>query len=97
MPCLFALFAGIFPRVAVALVWLLVPGYLGRAIHPWWWALLGFIFMPLTTLAFAYGINSLDGRGHMPPLGWLLVAIAVVMDLGLMSSSRQAQKRRRYA
>ncbi|MFW6067288.1 MAG: hypothetical protein ACOC97_03050 [Myxococcota bacterium] len=92
MPCLFGCLALLFPRLAIVLVWLLVPGYLGRAIDPWWWGLLGFLFLPLTTLAFAYGVNSLGAPGHMPPLGWVLVVFAGLLDLGLLGGGERARR-----
>ncbi|MFW5876929.1 MAG: hypothetical protein ACOCXM_09345 [Myxococcota bacterium] len=92
MPCLFGCLALIFPRVALALVWFLVPGYLGRAVDPWWWGLLGFLFMPLTTLAFAYGINSVGPAGVMPPLGWVLVVVAGLVDLGLLGGGTRSSR-----
>jgi hypothetical protein len=88
VPLLLGCLAVLFPRVALFLVWLLGPtGYLGRAIEPWWWIVLGFIFAPLTTLAFAYGVMSLGAAGEMPPLGWLLVAVAALVDLGIIGNS----------
>jgi hypothetical protein len=88
VPLLLGCLALLFPRVALFLVWLLgPPGYLGRAIDPWWWIVLGFIFAPLTTLAFAYGVMSVGAAGEMPPLGWLLVAVAALVDLGIIGNS----------
>jgi hypothetical protein len=74
----------LFPRLALVAVWLLGGAYLESAFTHWLWPFLGFLFLPLTTLAYAYGVNSLAQGGEMPMLGWLLVAIAVAADLGLM-------------
>src|SRR5665213_3098112 len=79
MPCLLLIVILAFPRVALVLMWLFST-YLQRAFHgglllP----LLGFIFLPLTTIVYAWELNS-----GMPSAGinllWLL--IAVVIDLG---------------
>jgi hypothetical protein len=89
VPILLGCLALLFPRISLILVWLLGPeGYLARAIDPWWWILLGFLFAPLTTLAFAYGVNSLTPAGDMPPLGWVLVALGALIDLGLIGGAR---------
>ncbi|MCB9579657.1 MAG: hypothetical protein H6717_21690 [Polyangiaceae bacterium] len=96
MPCLVGCIAVAFPRFALFLVWFVNHGYLSRAFGSWLLPLLGFFFLPLTTLAFAFGINSLGQPGQMPPLGWLLTAIALLMDLGLIGGSgRSAQRYRR--
>src|ERR1700747_2136430 len=79
MPCLLLLVVLLFPRVTLVLLWLFST-YLQRAFHgglllP----VLGFIFLPLTTLVYAWEINN-----GMPTEGinllWLL--IAVIIDLG---------------
>ncbi len=88
-----------FPRLAVFLVWLFGGGYLGRAYEVVIWPILGFFFLPLTTLAFAYGMNSLGAPGEMTPLGWVLVAFAGATDIGMVggggSSAKQWQRNRR--
>ncbi len=89
MPCLVGCIAVAFPRLALFLVWLFGGGYLSRAFDGWLLPLLGFFFLPLTTLAFAFGMNSLGRPGEMEPLGWLLVALGVVGDLGLMRGGAQ--------
>jgi hypothetical protein len=42
------------------------------------------LFLPLTTLVFAFGMNSLGSPNQMEPLGWVLVAVAAAADLGLI-------------
>ena len=83
MPCLVGCIAVMFPRLACFLIWFFGGGYFSRAFGTWLWPLLGFLFLPLTTLAFAFGMNTLGEPGEMEPLGWLLVAIALAGDLGL--------------
>jgi hypothetical protein len=48
--------------------------------------------MPLTTLAYAWAINS---RGSVEGLQLVVVIIAVLIDLGLMGGSA-AQRRRAH-
>ncbi len=78
MPCLIALAAYFFPRVVLALIWLF-SNYLGRAYASILWPLLGFIFMPLTTLAYAFAINS---NGTVTGFYLFLVIVAALLDLG---------------
>ncbi len=79
MPCFLLLVILLFPRVALVLMWFFST-YLQRAFHnglivP----VLGFIFLPVTTIVYAWQLNN-----GMPAAGinllWLLVA--VVIDLG---------------
>ena len=66
MPCLLVLLILIFPRVV--LVWMyLTSTYLQRAYHGLLIPLLGFIFLPLTTIVYAWLVNSHSAaRGHQP-------------------------------
>ncbi len=93
MPCLVGCLALAFPRLALFLLWLFGGDYLGRAFDHTLWPLLGFVFMPLTTLAFAYGMNTLGAPGQMEPLGWLLVALAAAADVGLLGGGGRSAKR----
>jgi hypothetical protein len=90
MPFLVGCLAIAFPRFALFVVWFFGGGYLGRAYDHFLWPLLGFFFLPLTTLAFAFASNSLGAPGEVPPFGWLLVGLAVLVDIGLMGSGRKS-------
>ena len=93
MPCFVGCLALAFPRFALFLVWLLGGNYLDRAYDSWLLPLLGFFFLPLTTLTFAFGVNSLSPPGQMSPLGWLLTGVAVLVDIGLLGGGgRSAQQ-----
>jgi len=61
MPCLFVFVALVAPRIMLALLWLFGGTYLGRAYQTVLWPLLGFFFMPFTTLAYAFAMNSNHG------------------------------------
>ncbi len=92
MPCLIGCLAVGFPRIACFLVWFFGNGYFTRAFGSFLWPLLGFFFLPLTTLAFAFGMNSLGDPGEMTPLGWLLVVVALAGDLGLLRGGAHGAK-----
>jgi|GEM_PF-2726309 len=84
------------PRIGFIAVWFLEPGYITKALEGnTLFALLGFVFLPLTTLAFAYGSNTLGGPGEMTPFGWGLTAIGFAIDIGLVSRSRGSSKKKK--
>jgi hypothetical protein len=84
MPCLLVLLTLAFPRV-VLLVLFFFTNYLQKAYSEILWLVLGFIFLPVTTITYAWVVNS-----HAPIEGLYLVAmiVAVLVDLGLVGSHR---------
>jgi hypothetical protein len=90
MPCLIAILALFTPRLAIILV-VIFSDYLGQAYQTVIWPLLGFIFMPTTTLAYAWAINS-HGSVSGP---WLVVVVlAVLIDLGLLGTGARSGRRK---
>jgi hypothetical protein len=89
MPCLLGCLAIAFPRVALVLAWLFGGNYLVRPYGSWIWPLVGFLFLPLTTLTFAFAYNSLGTPGTVSPFGWLLTLLGLLADLGLVGGSRR--------
>ena len=81
MPCLLLILFAAFPRIALVLLFVF-SNYLQRAYHNFIVPLIGFIFLPLTTLAYAWMTNS-----HLPIAGINLVILilAVIVDLGGLS------------
>ena len=92
MPCLVGCLSLFMPRLALVLVWLF-GNYLGEAYETFLWPLLGFIFMPLTTLAYAWAWHY--GNGSVNGLGLVIVVLAVLIDLGLLGTGESS--RRRYS
>ncbi len=78
MPCLIVIFFAAFPRVALLLVFFM-SNYLERAYHGLLVPLLGFIFLPLTTLAYAWLLNT---GSPMAGTNLIILLIAVIIDLG---------------
>jgi len=79
MPCCAVLVALLgFPRLALLLLWSSTD-YLARAGLGAGWTLLGLVFLPWTTIAYAVAQNELGGL-H----GWGVAALAVglLLDLG---------------
>lgn len=82
MPCLFALLAVAFPRIAIVLLWLFTNFFAGMyngIIIP----LLGFVFLPLTLIAYTY-IHRMH-TGGLTAGELVVLFIAVIIDLGLVS------------
>ena len=50
MGCLFAILAGVFPRLAVLIVWIARPERVDAAFSTFLWPLLGIIVLPFATL-----------------------------------------------
>lgn len=89
MRCLFGCFGFFFPRVAIAVLWL-SSDYLQRAYETILWPLLGFLFMPLTTLTYAWTQNDVS----RPPVRIVLVVLAVLFDLGILGGSAREKRRK---
>ncbi len=92
MPCLIALFALFFPRVAIVLV-VIFSDYIGAAYQTVFWPLLGFLFMPVTTLAYAWAINS---NGSVSGGYLFVVILAVLLDLGILGGGASNRSVRGY-
>jgi len=94
MGCLFAMFAGFFPRIALVVIWI-ATDLVDRAFSTWVIPLLGLIFLPFTTLIYAIawvpGVHLGNGR-------WVWVAIAFVIELiGYAGTGRTNRDRMRRA
>jgi hypothetical protein len=84
MGCLFALFAGIFPRLALFIVWLLRPNLVDAAFTTWVLPVLGIIFLPFTTLIYVFLYTP--GRG-LTGWEWFWIAICVLLDIAHWGSA----------
>ena len=93
MPWLLGCLAIVSPRLILFLVWLFGGGYVSRAYGGFFLPILGFLFLPLTTLTFAYAHNSLGSGGQLSSLGWLLTALAVLVDIGILGGQQRYRRR----
>jgi hypothetical protein len=91
MPFLVGCLALSAPRLALVLV-VLFSNYIGRAYQTVLWPFLGFLFMPLTTLAYAWSINS---HGSVEGVFLVVVVLAVLIDLGIIGGSAKNRYRAR--
>lgn len=91
MACLIGCLALLTPRAALALVFVF-SNFLERAYSSMVWPVLGFIFLPLTTLAYAAAINW---RGSVSGIWLALVIVAVLIDLGVIGGGGYHRRRGR--
>jgi len=89
MPCLILILVLAFPRIVLAVLFF-SSHYLERAYHGVLIPLVGFIFLPLTTLAYAWMVNS-----HMPLEGVnvLILIVAVIIDVGGLGGGEYHRRR----
>jgi hypothetical protein len=89
MPCLVLIIFLAFPRIALVLLFLF-SNYLQHAYHGLLLPLLGFFFLPLTTLAYAWMANT--GR-PTTGINLLILIVAVVIDLGGLGHGYSRRRR----
>jgi hypothetical protein len=90
MPCLLVLVVLLFPRVVLVLMFIFT-NYLRRAYHDLLIPILGFIFLPLTTIAYAWMVNN-----HQPIDGvnLIIIIVAVIIDIGGLGGGEWHRRRR---
>jgi len=88
MPCCVTLIALSAPRIALFLVWVM-SDYLARAYETVWVPLLGFLFLPTTTLAYAWAVNA---HGQVRGFPLAVVVLAALVDVGALGSSRRKRE-----
>jgi hypothetical protein len=93
MGCLLPIIAVFAPRLVMFFIFLLTSWF-QTAYQTVIWPLLGFFFMPYTTLAY---MGAMLNNNHKLDGGWLVVVIvAVIFDLGAHErSARPVYYRRR--
>lgn len=78
MGCLFALFAGAFPRLGSLFIWLARPELFNAAFNgSWLWPILGILFLPFTTLMYVL----LWSPAGLIGWDWFWLILAVFLDL----------------
>lgn len=89
MPCLLLVLVLAFPRIVMVAMFLFTT-YLERAYHGILLPLLGFLFLPLTTLVYAWLRNT--GR-PIEGVNALILVLAVVVDLGGLGGGARHRRR----
>jgi hypothetical protein len=88
MPCLFAIFALLTPRILIVLVWLFSNWFTGVFPSPLL-PILGFIFLPTTMLWYLAVLHWFGGHWTLLPM--LGLVIALMIDVSPASSRRRAR------
>ncbi len=90
MPCLLLLLVLAFPRLVLVLMFLF-SSYLERAYQGLVLPILGFIFLPITTITYAWLVNS-----HRPidGINLIILIVAVVIDAGGLGGGEWHRRRR---
>ena len=84
MGCLFAMFSGLFPRLALFVLWIARPALVGAAFNTFLIPLLGIIFLPFATLI--YVLFYTPGFG-LTGWEWVWVILAGLLDIGHWGAS----------
>jgi len=79
MPCLLTLVALLFPRITILVLWIFTEWFSG-VFSSMIWPLLGFIFMPLTTLWYSVVVNQYGGQWNALTISVMVLAVA--FDIG---------------
>ena len=78
MGCLFVMFAGLFPRLGLFMLWIARPNMVDAAFDTFVLPLLGIIFLPFTTLMYVI----LHQGGGLSGFDWFWIGLAVLFDIG---------------
>ena len=89
MACLLLLLAAAFPRLAITVLYFFTT-YFDRAFPSLLLLVLGFVFLPLTTIVYARIVN-----GRYPIDGVYLIALilSVLVDLGVVGHGEYHRRR----
>lgn len=88
MCCVIAILAFLGPRVAIFLLWLFT-NYMSRAFDGFILPLLGFLFLPWTTIAFAIAQNEFGGPSG---IGLLIILLGLLADIGVLGGGARSRR-----
>ena len=88
MCCVVALLAFLGPRLVIFLLWLFTT-YMSRAFDTLLLPLLGFIFLPWTTIAFAIAQNEFGGPSG---IGLVVIILGVLADIGVLGGGARSRR-----
>jgi hypothetical protein len=91
--CLVVLASAISPRLGIFVLWAFTDR-MNIAFDSFWWALIGFVFLPWTTVAWALVYAPVRG---VTGFGWVIVVFAFIVDMSTHFGSGKARRERRNA
>lgn len=87
MGCLLVLFALLTPRFIMFVLWLF-SDYLNNAFSSGWFGILGFLFLPTTSIGYAIAKNEFTAPGGgIEAAGIIVIVLGVALDLGMIGGS----------
>jgi hypothetical protein len=89
MGCLLAVFAGMFPRIALVIFWIARPDRMDAVFTSLVWPVLGIIFLPFTTLIY---VLLWQPRVGVTGSDWFWIALAVVLDVAHWGASARQRR-----
>lgn len=89
MPCLFAIFALLTPRVVILLLWFF-SGWFHGVFPTLLWPIIGFIFLPTTLLWYVAVIHWFGGQWNLIPIIGLVIAL--IIDISPASGRRRVRR-----
>ncbi|HLX63435.1 MAG TPA: hypothetical protein VKX17_19345 [Planctomycetota bacterium] len=88
MCCLVLLLAFFGPRTALVYLWLV--GYLDGVFATVLWPLIGFLFLPFTTLVYAFAMHN----GGLTNFAVVMLIVAALLDFGVLGGAERHRRRR---
>ena len=79
MPCFLALIALIFPRILIVVLWFFTSWFNG-VFQSLLWPVLGFLFLPVTTLWYSVVVNNFGGQWSIVNI--IVMVLAIAIDMG---------------
>jgi len=92
MGCLLILLMAFSARAALVVTWIFT-NLVDRAFEGWILPVLGLIFLPWTTLLYVLAYSPVHGVSF---LGWMLVAVGFLADLGTIADGGRRARTREW-
>jgi hypothetical protein len=90
--CLLAIIGALWPRLLLVLIYFFAPQIPAKAFHTVLYPLLGFFFLPATTLLYEVCITYIGPPDAAHPLVLLLLACALLSDLSQLGFFQRRRK-----
>ena len=82
------------PRLAILVWWIYTPVYINTLFQSWIWPLLGWIFLPWTTLMYMAVANP--GGGGIVGFDWIFLGLGVFADMATYFGGYRERERVPY-
>ena len=89
MCCFFTSLVVFGPRLAILIWWLIRPVYISAAFSSWIWGILGWIFLPWTTIMYL-----IVYPGGIVAFDWIWLGLGVLADIASYSGGAYGNRNR---